>query len=583
MEKEDLVTLRRRYEELKRRAAELEREKRELEKRLSEASAMAADYEPPATSPAELERILSRLIKKIGMIVQAEKCVFMLYDPDAKELVAQKPALGLTDEQVEQFREPPTDGFSGTVFSTGKPLIIKDLTHDQAVSKAIAYRLGVHNSLSVPLVIEKRDEDHRLLEKQLIGVLHVFNKRFGNEFTEEDVRLLQILAKQLASIISSARIYFKLVEEKKQLEATIESMVAGVILVDEQGKVSLMNATAKRILGVSPEERVVGKFYREIVQNETVQDLIHRTLTQDEESMGEISVRIGEGEEARERIYQVQSAPVRDEEGRKRGVVAIMTDITHIRVVERMKSAFVSTVSHELRTPLTSIKGFVSTLLSDEEGYFDLETRREFLQIIDQETDRLKRLIDDLLNLSRIESGRALEIRWKQIDLHEVVNRIVEAQKTYTDKHTFVVDLPEDLPPVMADEDKVEQILTNLLSNAVKYSPNGGEIRVAARDTGQFVEISVSDQGIGIPPDKIDKIFERFYRMDDRDTREAGGTGIGLYLTRHLVMAHGGKIWVESEVGKGSTFYFTLPKEIPEEAKEEEKGKEVAEKMATEG
>ena len=260
-------------------------------------------------------------------------------------------------------------------------------------------------------------------------------------------------------------------------------------------------------------------------------------------------------------------------------MVAIMTDITQIRMLEQMKTAFVSAVSHELRTPLTSIKGFVSTLLSDTEGYFDLETRREFLQIIDQETDRLKRLIDDLLNLSRIESGRALEIRWKKFNLKEVADRVVEAQKTYTDKHTLVVDVPEDIE-VVADEDKVDQILTNLVNNAIKYSPDGGEVRVSARHVDdEWVEVAVSDQGIGIPPEKKDKVFDKFYRMEDETSKAKGGTGLGLYLVKHLVEAHGGKIWVESEgiPGKGSTFFFTLPKKMPEEAKE---GEEVAEKLA---
>lgn len=579
---ESVKALRRRYEELKRRLEELEREKRKLEKRLSEASAVAEEAPAPATSPAELERILSRLVKKVGMIIQAEKCLFMLYDPDQKALVAQKPALGLPEEQVRDLKEAPENGLSGRVFTSGKPVIVHDFSSTDGAAREFARKVGAKNCLSVPLVIERRDENYRLIDKQVIGVLHVFNKRFGGSFTEEDVRLLQILARQLASVISSARAFFKLAEEKRRLEATIESMVAGVIMVGRDGKVSLMNAVARKIFGIGEKERVQGKFYREVITNEKVQNLLANTLTNEEEGKDEIAVELPEPESRKPRrfIFQAQTAPVRDEEGKVVGVVAILTDITQIRMLEQMKTAFVSAVSHELRTPLTSIKGFVSTLLSDTEGYFDLETRREFLQIIDQETDRLKRLIDDLLNLSRIESGRALEIRWKKFRLKEVAERVVEAQKTYTDKHILVVDVPEDME-VVADEDKVDQILTNLVNNAIKYSPDGGEVKVSARHVDDdWVEVAVSDQGIGIPPEKKDKVFDKFYRMDDEASKSKGGTGLGLYLVKHLVEAHGGKIWVESEgiPGKGSTFFFTLPKKMPEEAKE--KGEELAEKIA---
>jgi two-component system phosphate regulon sensor histidine kinase PhoR len=216
-----------------------------------------------------------------------------------------------------------------------------------------------------------------------------------------------------------------------------------------------------------------------------------------------------------------------------------------------------------LRTPLTSIKGFISTLLADTEGYYDQATQHEFYQIIDTECDRLTRLISDLLNVSRIEAGRALDLNPKDVDLKTLIDKVVTVQKSYTDKHTFALEVDEDLPTILADEDKCDQILTNLINNAIKYSPNGGQITVSAHLKGDDVLLAISDQGMGMPKEHLPKIFDRFHRVDNRDTRKVGGTGIGLYLVKHLVEAHEGQIHVESEVGKGSSFIFNLPLKPP--------------------
>jgi signal transduction histidine kinase len=237
-----------------------------------------------------------------------------------------------------------------------------------------------------------------------------------------------------------------------------------------------------------------------------------------------------------------------------------------------MKSEFVSTVSHELRTPLTSIKGFIRTLLDDIDGYYDRETQMEFYRIIDTECDRLVRLINDLLNLSRIESGRALDLVLGEVDLRELISRVVDSQRAYTDRHRFEVIIPADLPKLIADRDKIDQVLTNLLSNAVKYSPDGGRVVVSARDLGDGkVSVSVADQGIGIPDDQIGRLFTRFHRVDSGDSRKQYGTGIGLYLVKHLIEAHRGEVSVASRVGEGSTFTFVLPTKLSleEEARED--------------
>jgi len=562
----DAKSLQARIEELEKLLSEkdiavsaLEQANKRLEERIK-------DSEQQASGPAsltELEEMIKRLMVRTTMMLQGEKAVFMLYDEDDGDLVAAKPALGFTDDEVRKFRVPSAHGISGEVFRDQKPIILYDAISDNRTVRENVALLKISNGLCVPLIVEKRDEDtNKVLERRVIGVLWVFNKRFGNVFIQEDVNLLTRMAHNLASVVASAKMYREIIEEKEELEHVIESVYAGIVMVHTNGRIMQMNSSARTMLGIDQNERLAGD-YATTMKHEPVQALLKKSLEEGEELQEEISLPSPEDADE-ERIYQVQTAMVRGEDQGVIGVVAIFNDITEIRSIERMKTAFVSTVSHELRTPLTSIKGFISTLLQDVEGFYDKDTVHEFYTIIDQECDRLTRLISDLLNVSRIEAGRALDLNPQPVQVSDVVDKVVAAQKSYTNKHEFSVELEEDLPTIVADMDKVDQILTNLTNNAVKYSPNGGIITVSGKKSNGSIRMAVSDQGMGIPKEHLDKVFDRFHRIDNRDTRKVGGTGIGLYLVKHLVEAHGGKIWVESEVGKGSSFIFELPKCPPQ-------------------
>lgn len=545
--------------EYKTRVSMLERANKELEQRVK-----GSDAAEPAPI-TELEETLRRLVARIAAILQAEKCVFMLYNKDDDVLSAAKPALGFTDEEIKKFKVPATQGLSGQVYKQNKSIILYDAASDERAMKDIAAMLNIHNGASVPLIAEKRDEENRVIDRTTIGVLHVFNKRYGNIFIEEDLNLLERLAKNASAIIQNAKIFREVVEEKEELEQIIESVYSGLLMVNNQGKIMQMNTTARKMLSVDTTD-VVGKQYYDIIENSAIKDIIVRSITDHEEVTEEVDMMLYNEEE---RTYQTQTALVKDNDGEAIGTVAIFNDITEIRNIERMKTAFVSTVSHELRTPLTSIKGFISTLLADTEGYYDADTQREFYQIIDTECDRLTRLISDLLNVSRIEAGRALDLNLREVTLPPLIDKVMSVQKSYTNIHTLITDVEDDLPIITADEDKVDQILTNLVSNAIKYSPNGGNVTLTCKKKDDGVIFSVADQGMGISEEHLPKVFERFHRVDNRDTRKVGGTGIGLYLVKHLVEAHGGTIWVESVVGKGSSFIFTLPPKPPVEEEEE--------------
>ena len=546
--------IREELDRLRSQIAELQESKRQLEDELREGSATA---QAPITTSAELEATLRWFLRRVGMILQAEKAALMLYEPESGELVAQWPALGMSRDDVEAFRVRATQGVSGQVFREGRPVITDDAMSDPRTVKENVALLNIRNVLTVPLAIERKDGDGQIVEKNVIGVFNVFNKRAGQRFAEEDVTLLTALAKSAASVISSAKLYIAVADEKRELEQTLQGMLAGVLVVGDDNRVRLMNSAAKHIFGV-PGEDGTGKLLSQVIRDEDVHDLVRSCLQGNSEATAELSIYSPE-----ERIYQVQTALLLGANGEVSGVVATFNDITELRSVERMKSEFVSTVSHELRTPLTSIKGFIRTLLDDLEGYYDRETQMEFYRIIDTECDRLVRLINDLLNLSRIESGRALDLVLARVDLGELISRVVDSQRSYTDRHQFDIIVPQDLKHINADRDKLDQVLTNLLSNAIKYSPDGGKITVHAREIDDNkISVSISDQGIGIPEEQISRLFTRFHRVDSRDSRKQYGTGIGLYLVKHLVEAHQGEVAVTSRQGEGSTFTFILPSDL---------------------
>jgi len=564
---ERLRQFERELEKRNQQIARLEKINKELSQRVQDAS----ETQQSASEISDMEEALKRMVVRTPMILQASKCLFLIHDEDADELFAEPPAQGFDEEQIKGFRVPIEGTFAGECFRENKPIILYDVETDERAIKENLASLGVKNGLCVPLTVEKRDEENnRVLERRTIGVLYVFNKRYGGLFLDEDVQLLSRLARNTAAIINMAESIREIERERDEVIETIESLTMGLIMVNKSGRIAQMNNSALRILGRKREEIGGGKTYDTVIESEKVTDLIGRALTDDSDLAEEIAIADPDAPEGAPRVFQVQSASVRTEGGDPIGVAVILNDITQIKNVDKMKTAFVSTVSHELRTPLTSIKGFISTLVQDTEGFYDPDTRHEFYTIIDTECDRLSRLINDLLNVSRIESGSALDLNIADVNLRQTVDkaiRILDSSTYKKSNHTLAYQIDPSVPStIQADGDKVEQILANLISNALKYSPGGGAVEVKAKMMSpELIQFSVSDQGMGIPEEHLAKMGERFHRVDNRDTRTIGGTGLGLFLVKHLVEIHGGKMWITSEVGKGSTFYFSLPTTQPEE------------------
>ncbi|MGD0621592.1 MAG: ATP-binding protein [Thermacetogeniaceae bacterium] len=350
----------------------------------------------------------------------------------------------------------------------------------------------------------------------------------------------------------------QLTESKGRLEAVLANMESGVALFDRSGRIDLVNPSAERILGISKQD-AAGRTYVETLKNYPLIRIIDEVLRSGKTQSGEIALIF-----PAERILEAHAAPVFGEWQEPRGAVLVLHDISEIRHLERVRAEFVANVSHELKTPVTAVKGFAETLL--EGALYNSRACEEFVSIIGEEAERLNRLINDLLSLSRIES-RELKLQLEPLELGPEIKQIVDKIKPRFQKKELALGVTVPGHPVvaLADRDRLEQVLLNLLENSLMYTPSGGRVEVGVQEEQGMVVVSVRDTGIGIPPDDLPRIFERFYRVDRARSRKLGGTGLGLAIVKHIVEAHGGRVWVESELGQGSTFYFTIKKVMSNE------------------
>jgi len=338
--------------------------------------------------------------------------------------------------------------------------------------------------------------------------------------------------------------------ERSQLRTVLEGMVEGVVLTDPTGRILLANDAFRRIFNA--QLPVEGRRPLETARVPALQEAIESALEADEPVTREIALG-----GAQDKVIQASLASIR-EEGETVGAVAVFHDVTELKRLERVRREFVANVSHELRTPLTAIKGYAETLRDG--GLRDPEKAAEFVRVIHRHTERLRALIEDLLDLAAVEQGEA-RIDLAPISLRDVTNQAeaVARPAAAAKKQTLTLDVPGDLPRVFADRDRLAQVLINLLDNAVKFTPEGGRIEVSGRFSSGRVVVSVKDNGVGIPPEDIGRIFERFYRVGRSRDRREGGTGLGLAIAKHLTQAMGGTIEVESRPGAGTNFRVSLP------------------------
>jgi len=398
--------------------------------------------------------------------------------------------------------------------------------------------------------------------KRNLGFLLTFSDTERNVFTQANTKHLSFIASQTGIALENQGLYSKLNHSKEYIKNILESINNGIITIDMADRITQINKNATAMLGL-PSADIIGFNYRDTLAKDLVKmiDKVKKRALKDGFAFETVfdyfpakDLRIPLG---------INSSVLLDDKSNRIGIIIVfrnmlaLKELERLRQLDELKSEFVSNVSHELRSPLSVIKSYVEAML-DQVDPSDYQTQRKFLTVVNNETDRLTALVSDLLDISRIESGK-FEIELSPVALSDIVQIAVRDLEDRTDKHQVVVDIPPLLPDLSADKDKMVQVFLNLLDNAIKFSPGGGKISIKAGVKGKMVKCDISDQGIGIATRDIRRIFEKFYRVDTSDVYEISGTGLGLSIIKHIVKSHGGKISVRSKLGKGSTFAMLLP------------------------
>ncbi len=366
-------------------------------------------------------------------------------------------------------------------------------------------------------------------------------------YTKDEIgtlsRVFNLMAHQLEETIK------KISNEKERLATILENMADGLVALDRELKVILVNAAATQFFGIK-EEDFLEKTLIQVNRNQHLTEAVQEAYSTGKTVSTEVHLHF-----PKEEILKVQLAPIIRNANEVHGLVLIFTDITELRRLEHLRTEFVGNVSHELKTPLTSIKGYVETLLDMETiDANNSSVVKRFLEVINKESERLARLINDLLDLSRLEGKRQHQLI--PTHLGDVLENVVDILKSEARKKDIdlQIEIPVNLPRIMGIEEQLNQVLINLIDNGIKYTPAGGQVQVTLTTEEKWVVLRITDNGIGIPEENLDRIFERFYRVDKARTRQMGGTGLGLSIVKHIVKGHGGEIQVQSQVERGTTF-----------------------------
>jgi len=501
-----------------------------------------------ALAHLELDELLRELLTRLREVLAVDTAAILLLTTDRRQL-ALRASVGIAEEEQREVKVPLGQGIAGRIAASGEPLIIADLATAQVVSPLL--RDKIRSLMGAPL----------LVEGTVTGVIHVGTYQH-HTFTTEDLQLLQLVADRIALAIESARLFDEAQYERARWQATVESMVDMVTISNAKGQVVYVNPAYERLIRrpVAPDLELEGhptyyQLYRPDGTMFEPEDLpLQRAALRGEEVRDvEIVHRAADG---REFIGLFSASPLRDANGRVIGAVAVGRDVTEQRRAERLREEYVSIISHDLRQPLTSILGMSDWLrrLLARKG---LEQEARTAESLLTSARRMNAMIGEMVDSARLETGQ-IEMQLKPVVLTSLVAELAERIGTAEDRARIQVEAPQPMPTVMADPEHIERVVANLVTNALKYSAPDKPVTIFLGRSDSEALVSVSDQGVGVPPEDLPHVFDRYYRAKT-GKQKADGLGLGLYISRMIVEAHGGRVWAESEEGKGSTFHFSLP------------------------
>jgi len=464
---------------------------------------------------------------------------------------------GIIALKEEGWRVAAAHGIAAAFLSYLTPLLAEENVRELDVSelnrmlKELTYTasMGILNGTALPLAAHG----------QVIGVIFIF-RNYQDLFTPNDRVLLQSFADQAAIAVFNARLYGQVSYEKQRLDALLDSAADGILILNADLTIERVNDAFERMYGKTHAE-LAKLSHDEVIcwarnpQGETLNEAIANgwPLTPN------VTLYV-EGDLERPLPpplpIGVTYAPLLSHDGKLRNIIASVRDITHFRTADEIKATFISIVSHELRTPVALIKGYASTLRRDD-AKWDKSTISDSLAVIEEEADRLSKMIDDLLDASRLQAG-GLSLNRGDVSLPLLAKRVAERFTTQSNKHTITAEFPEKFPIVLADETRMEQVVSNLVSNALKYALQG-KIKITGAVRPEQVIVCVSDEGPGIEAKDLPHIFDRFYRST-KAVKHTKGAGLGLYLARAIVEAHGGRIWADPKPDSGARICFSLPR-----------------------
>lgn len=516
------VRLRRERDQL---VAQLGEANRRLQQQLQELNTLYS-IGRSVTSRLDLEVVLPRVVEAAVFLTRAEEGLLLLLDPETGELML-RAAKNVDEKQARQLRLRVQDSLAGQVFRSGEPLLITE-----GQPKVVTGYL-VHSLIYAPL---------RTPERGIFGLLGVVNREKPRSFTPHDVRLLCALADYAAIALENARLYNETETGRRKLEGVLQAAEEVIIILDPEMRVILCNPAAIATLRL-PAEGITGQKIQQLVSHNTLLDLFWKASRVQKSYHAEVWIPGG-------RTYSAQLTPV---EGV--GYVLMMHDITQIKELDRVRAEFLATVSHDLRSPLATIRGYVDLL---EKVGPVTDQQREFLEKIRRSIVHITALISDLVELGRIEAG--VELEMEPFHLESIIDAVVDGYRQIAAEKGLTLKWElTPLPLIRGNPHRLRRVMENLLSNAVKYNREGGWIDVSAECQEGYIVVRVADSGIGIPPEDLPHIFDRFYRVQRPETEDIEGTGLGLSIVKSIVEKHGGRVWVESRPGEGTTFTLLLP------------------------